>query len=228
MKLFNFKNLLFTLILFGTFSVYSQVDTSKIKILDGEKNIKKGNIQIPASSAKMKITPPIDFDLNIDNKINPEAISKSLKSTNPTIKNHNFLMETLPENKDIIVKKYWEGKDVTNKKLESNMSLGTISSTSKTVRIECRDHSYVDGDRIRIFQNEQIVSTNIGLKGNYYVLYLTLVPGYNRIDFQALNQGLSGPNTAELTVYDENGTVISSKEWNLPTGYTATLGIIKK
>jgi len=58
------------------------------------------------------------------------------------------------------------------------------------------------------------------------VYYLTLEKGYNRIDFQAINQGLSGPNTAELNLYDANGTLISSKEWNLETGQTATLGVI--
>ena len=62
----------------------------------------------------------------------------------------------------------------------------------------------------------------------YYVLYVNLEPGYNRIDFQALNQGFSGPNTAELNVYDDKGNLISAKEWNMPTGATATIGIIKK
>ena len=139
-----------------------------------------------------------------------------------------MLLETLPEDRDIIGKKYWQGKDVTHQRLKSNMSLGTVSSTSETVKIECRDHAYIDGDRIRIYVNEKPVSTNIGLKYNYYVLYVNLEPGYNRIDFQALNQGLSGPNTAELIVYDDKGTIISAKEWNLATGQTATLGIIKK
>ena len=136
-------------------------------------------------------------------------------------------METLPEDKDIMGKKYWKGKDVTHQRLASNFSLGTVKSTTKVVRLETRDHSYVDGDRIKVFLNEQVVSTNIGLKGNYFVIYLTLEPGYNRIDFMALNQGLSGPNTAEFKVYDQNGTLISDKEWNLATGQTATLGIIK-
>ena len=79
---------------------------------------------------------------------------------------------------------------------------------------------------IRIFLNEQVVSDNIGLKGNYYVYYITLEKGYNRIDFQAINQGLSGPNTAELNLYDANGNLISSKEWALGTGQNATLGVL--
>ncbi|MHB1148462.1 MAG: hypothetical protein ACYC01_12815, partial [Lutibacter sp.] len=151
-----------------------------------------------------------------------------LEQNNANSKNHNFLMETLPEDKDIIGLKYWKGQDVTHKKLESSVSLGTVKSTTKTVKIECRDFGLVDGDRIQIYLNNTIVSTNIGLKGNYFVVYLNLEEGFNRIDFQALNQGYSGPNTAEMIVYDAMGNTISSKEWNLATGETATLGIIKK
>jgi hypothetical protein len=51
--------------------------------------------------------------------------------------------------------------------------------------------------------------------------------GMNRIDFKALNEGSSSPNTAEFEVYDENGKMISSKEWSITTGFTATLLIRK-
>jgi len=210
---------------------FSQSDTTKVlsktKKIDNEINVKKSTNKLKAKPATTKSNPNSNIDFKIESKPNAAAINKNLnqhKSTN----NQNFLMETLPEDRDIIGLKYWKGKDVTHNKLESHLSLGTISSTSKTVKIECRDHSYIDGDRIRIFLNEKVVSTNISLKGNYYVVYVNLEPGYNRIDFQALNQGLSGPNTAELNVYDDKGNLISSKDWNLPTGYIATLGIIQK
>lgn len=223
--------LLILLISFSSPRLFSQNDTAKIglkeKKITDEISDTKGNYQLKAISATTKVKPISNFDLKIDKKLNTAAINKNLNQHKSTSQNQNFLLEELPEDKDIIGKKYWKGKDVTHKKLESNLTLGTISSKSKTVKIECRDHSYVDGDRIRIYLNEKVVSTNIGLKGNYYVLYINLEQGYNRIDFQALNQGFSGPNTAELNVYDDKGNLISAKEWNLPTGSTATLGIIK-
>jgi len=212
------------LISFSFSSLFSQNDTTKTKKTDNEINTTKGNYKLKATT---KVQPKSNFDLRNENKLNTEAINKNLKKNKPTAQTQNFLLEELPEDKDIIGKRYWKGKDVTNKKLESNLSLGTINSSTKTVKIECRDHSYVDGDRIRIYLNEKVISDNIGLKGNYYVYYINLEPGYNRIDFQALNQGSSGPNTAELNVYDDKGNLISAKEWNLPTGATATLGIIK-
>ncbi len=220
------KSLFFILLIsFSAANLFSQNDTTKK--IDNEINTIKGNYQLKATSATNKVQPVTDFDLRNEHKLNTDAINKNLNEHKPTAQTQNFLMEELPEDKDIIGKRYWKGKDVTNKKLVSTFSLGTIKSATKTVKIECRDYSYVDGDRIKIYLNEQVISDNIGLKGNYYVLYVDLKQGYNRIDFQALNQGFSGPNTAEFSVYDANGNLLSSKEWNLATAETATLGIIK-
>ncbi|WP_372769259.1 hypothetical protein [Lutibacter sp.] len=197
--------------------------------MDNESSMLKSKTPIKATFENTKTAPSSpNFNLKMDEKLNTSAIDKNLEENKSASKNHNFLMETLPEDKDIIGLKYWKGQDVTHKKLESNFSLGTVKSSTKTVKIECRDFGLVDGDRIQIFLNNTIVSANIGLKGNYFVVYLNLEEGYNRIDFQALNQGYSGPNTAEMIVYDANGNIISSKEWHLSTGETATLGIIKK
>lgn len=230
MKIFLKYLFLILFIGYAPHTFYGQADTTqtknKIERIDETKGAVGTNKLKAIPKLPAKTLPPM-IDLNANKKINPESIKKNLDQ-NKKNKQHSMLLETLPEDRDIMGRKYWKGKDVTHQKLKSNMSLGTISSTTKTVKIECRDHAYIDGDRIRIYVNERAVSTNIGLKYNYYVLYVNLEPGYNRIDFQALNQGLSGPNTAELIVYDENGTVLSSNEWNLGTGQTATLGIIKK
>lgn len=215
------------LICMVSFSSYSQNDSLKIKRIDNETNQTQSTNQLKAKSLNTRINPTTQIDLNIEQKLNTAAINENLNK-NKSNNNQNFLAEKLPEDSDIIGLKYRNGKDITNQKLASNFSLGTSTTTTKTVKVECRDYSYVDGDRIRIYVNEQVVSDNIGLKGNYYVYYVTLEKGYNRIDFQALNQGLSGPNTAELTLYDANGKVLSSKEWNLLTGETATLGVIFK
>lgn len=220
----------FLILLIGFIPIlsFSQNDTTKVVTkpikIDTEITT-KGNFQLNVSN---NVKPVTDFNFDIENKVNPEAINNSLNQHKSTVNTQNFLLETLPEDRDIIGKKYWKGKDVTHEKLKSNISLGTVKSATKMVKIECRDHSYIDGDRIRIYLNEKVVSSNIGLKSNYYVLYLNLEKGYNRIDFQALNQGFSGPNTAEVILYDANGTIISAKDWNISTGETATLGVIIK
>ena len=230
-KMTHYLKIVLTLLLTVGLSsgLLGQTDTTKVKQnLErvGENTGTVKSVKLKAKTPPMKKAQP-EVDLKTNKKINPEAVNKKLYQQKKKTQS-SMLLETLPEDRDIIGKKYWQGKDVTHQRLKSNMSLGTVSSTSETVKIECRDHAYIDGDRIRIYVNEKPVSTNIGLKYNYYVLYVNLEPGYNRIDFQALNQGLSGPNTAELIVYDDKGTIISAKEWNLATGETATLGIIKK
>lgn len=217
---------IFFVCLIFQFSVSAQTDTTKVKKIDNEVNTAVKTNQLRAKSSTKKIIPNSNLDLTTNKKVNKKAITSNLNKYQTN--KRNILLETQPEDRDIMGKKYFMGKDETHKRSVTNHSLGTIYSVSKEVRIECRDHSYVDGDRIRILVNDQPVSTNIGLKGHYYVLYIPLNPGYNKIDFQALNMGTSGPNTAELRVYDDKGVLISSKEWGMITGEIATLGIIKK
>lgn len=222
----QYLQILFSLIIsFSGLNLFSQNDSSKVNKIDNELTTTQNSGQLKVDFSKMKVNPNTNLDFKIDAKVNTEAINSNLNKYSNT-NNSNFLMETLPEDRDITGKKYWNNEDVTHKKLKSSMSLGTLKSKTKTVRIECRDHSYVDGDRIRIYLNEHVVSDNIGLKGNSYVYYVTLEKGYNKLDFQAINQGLSGPNTAELNVYDADGNLISSKEWGLGTGEVATLGVL--
>jgi len=128
---------------------------------------------------------------------------------------------------DILVKRFFNGKDVSTTKIESNTSLGTFEGSTKFVRIEFRDHGLVDGDRVRIYLNNNVVQPNITLVGISAFIELKMNKGYNRIDFSALNQGAVGPNTAAFLVYDDQGKLITAQAWNLATSQSATLGIIR-
>jgi hypothetical protein len=57
---------------------------------------------------------------------------------------------------------------------------------------------------------------------------ITLTDGFNALEFFALNEGSSRPNTAEMKVFDENELMIASHQWLLTTGYTARLLVLKK
>jgi len=130
--------------------------------------------------------------------------------------------------KDVLVSKYWNGKNVSIKKFQTSLELGKIETDSKSIRIICRDHSYVDGDRVKLYVNEEVIRRSITLQGGYYTININLREGFNRIDIEALNQGSSGPNTAEFKVLDEFGAVLADKEWNILTGYIATLVVMRK
>lgn len=111
---------------------------------------------------------------------------------------------------------------------QSDQDLGTFKSGGQQVKIVCRDYQYVDGDRVAVLVNDEIVVPSIWLTESYTSFYLPLKKGFNKISFKALNQGSSGPNTAAFIVYDDTGNVISSNEWNLLTGVKANLIIVKE
>ena len=127
------------------------------------------------------------------------------------------------------------GKWKKNKEKEKNPNnyngeayLGDVKTISETANIVCRDFEYVDGDRVSIMVNDEIVVHNLTLNSSFRGINLKLKEGFNKVDFIALNQGDSGPNTAELRIYDDNDVLISSNQWNLATGAKATLIIVKK
>lgn len=103
-----------------------------------------------------------------------------------------------------------------------------VKTGAKFVNVKYRDHESVDGDLIRVYVNRDVVQSSISLGGSFSGFTLTLEEGVNKIEFEALNQGSSGPNTAELHVYDDNGMIISVNEWNLLTGNKATIMVIKE
>jgi len=109
----------------------------------------------------------------------------------------------------------------------SGQNFGTFNTNSKTIEVLCRDHQYVDGDKVALIHNGNVIIHQIYLKENFQSFIIDLVEGQNIIEFKALNQGTSGPNTAHFRVFDENGIMIVENEWNLATGVKATLMVQK-
>jgi hypothetical protein len=72
------------------------------------------------------------------------------------------------------------------------------------------------------------VQARVYLTGGFSGFKLDLKKGFNKIDFLALNQGESGPNTAEFRVVDDLGNLVSANRWNLATGVKATIIIVKE
>ncbi len=105
--------------------------------------------------------------------------------------------------------------------------LGDFKSNAKSVRVVFRDHQHPDGDRVQVRLNDEIFYPNILLQESYKKLDVDLKTGFNKIDFVALNQGESGPNTAEVRVYDDQGNLMMANRWNLATGTKATFIVVK-
>tara|TARA_R110002049_G_scaffold87533_1_gene221871 strand:+ start:17537 stop:18214 length:678 start_codon:yes stop_codon:yes gene_type:complete len=105
---------------------------------------------------------------------------------------------------------------------------GDFKSKAAFVNVVYRDHGYVDGDIIQVRVNDDVVQARVFLTGGFSGFKLDLQKGFNKIDFVALNQGESGPNTAEFKVVDDKGILVSHNQWNLATGVKATIIVVKE
>ena len=108
-----------------------------------------------------------------------------------------------------------------------DMFMGEIKSNGKFIGVVCRDHEYVDGDRVKIYANDRVADPNILLTGTFRGVNVDLKKGFNRIEFEALNEGSSSPNTAQIDVYDDQGKLIYSNKWLLSKGSKASLIVTK-
>ncbi|WP_233451058.1 hypothetical protein [Hanstruepera ponticola] len=107
--------------------------------------------------------------------------------------------------------------------------LGDFKTKSKKVTIAYKDGGgVVDGDRIRVFADEDIIRAEVLLSYTMTGFELELKEGFNKLDFQALNEGEASPNTAEVLILDEGGNVIAHEYWALATGVKATIIVVKE
>jgi len=121
-----------------------------------------------------------------------------------------------------------EGSNVLLEETKKNQYYGDFKTKSTTARIQYRDFGAVDGDVIKIYVNDNIVRSSVTLTGDFSGFTLPLQPGFNKVEFEALNTGYSFPNTAEFEVYDDKGVRITANSWNLSTGFKASIIIVKE
>lgn len=109
-----------------------------------------------------------------------------------------------------------------------NQYLGGFKTQSFTATVRYRDAAFVDGDKIKVHLNDQVIEPEVTMDGEYNGFKIDLKDGINKIDFEALNEGFAAPNTAEFQVYDHKGAVIQSSQWNVGTGYKAIILLLKE
>ncbi|HMC01681.1 MAG TPA: hypothetical protein VKN14_11655 [Flavobacteriaceae bacterium] len=205
--------------------------------LDSQNN----SAAIPAEEKKDADNPSLDIkplnNVGISNKKDDKVNGLSVPSnTNIVIENEDFSMfnEEFANPAELFQKQLKNNlrmkDDLETKQYgnTTNQFLGDFTTKALYIKVVYRDHEYFDGDRIRVFVNDDVYKPNILLESDYKGFKLDLLEGFNKIDFQALNQGTSGPNTAEFQVIDDAGNIISSNRWNLATGVKASIMIIKE
>jgi hypothetical protein len=199
-------------------------------------------------STKFKAIPPINKSPKIKKVTPPKADIPPIKTPNvfknpqllnpkpsplaPISPTNNFSMT--PKNNFINPGDVYKNK--LNKKEDNpegvvyrkNQNLGDFKTGSFTAKVRYRDAAYVDGDEIRVYLNDKVIQYQVNLDNDFKGFEIVLEKGFNKIDFEALNQGSSGPNTAEFQVYDDKGGLISASQWNLGTGFKATIILVKE
>jgi hypothetical protein len=216
-----FKVILIILSLFFTSAHFAQVkdkENKSIRIPAEPSKIKKDSTPV-----KIKVAPKLDKK---DDKAGGDKAEGKKKFTiKESEKPFSMTDGDGLKSPSEIYEKRWS-KDLEKGGVIKTMSdqfLGEHRVDTKFVNIVCRDHEYPDGDRVRIYINGYIVKQNLVLQSSYRRVEVNLAEGKNTIEIEALNQGESGPNTAEFVVYDDKGKLISSKEWNLLTGVKAII-----
>ena len=172
--------------------------------------------------------------LNLKKKDNPflkKLENKNKKDFFPDANVKEKRPERFINSNDLYLSRLNRRETESNKninKFKVDQFLGEIRNDGEYVNIILRDHEYPDGDLIKVQVNENVVMPAILLTEKAKGFKLDLKTGFNVVDFVALNQGSSGPNTAEIIVYDDQGKLVGTNRWNLATGVKATYIIYKQ
>lgn len=202
------------IIVLCVFSSYAQIETTDGGAIPASASSSKS---IPSNSLLNSEPEEPKHSLFPNTEDDDEATSKKKKDFD--MSTDNGLMK-----RKFDYNPSWLTKDrIFKNEFNSGQSFGTYYTHAKQVEILCRDHEYVDGDEVALFHNGRAIIHKIRLRESYQSFIIDLEEGQNVIEFQALNQGTSGPNTAQFKVYDSNGTPMLQNEWNLATGVKATL-----
>jgi hypothetical protein len=214
----RFSLIVFVLLI--SFSGYSQFELPKktLKIAPVTNN----SGQVSPTSSK-SITFPSIFD-----KKDKLAEGVSLLNKKPEQEKSVMEKEQFENPSKIYTENMNKKKDgQVHEKFKSDSFLGEFKTAAKVISISCRDHEAPDGDLVRIWLNDRIVVDAILLDIDFKEVYLDLNEGFNKIEIEALNQGESGPNTAQFVIFDEKKGMITTNKWNLTTGVKAKLIVFK-
>ncbi len=203
------------------------------QITDDPKQIKK----IPAREVEKEVDTDKEEEVDIIEE-EEEQLALSVKKYTDTFdltknKTKGF---TMVQNNDllnpgVIYEEKWRKKKPVEEAglvYEKEQYFGEYKISSSFVHIVFRDYQAIDGDIIRVFANEDVIISRAYLSGSFQAYKLPLQDGFNKIEFVALNQGESGPNTAQFIIIDDKDEVIYNGGWNLATGGIATIMLVKE
>lgn len=218
----NLFKILFLFILFLSFSFWAQPDKGKksISFPRLESNLEvKPKQNLPSFSVKDPFIPKLF-------KTAPKTYEAPKLDKTISMKEPQSDLDPGKEYEDKLNSKSSEGA-MHFSLYRKNEFFGEFKSESAFVGIACRDHGNVDGDQIKVWLNGVLVVEFVQLSGGFQQLNIALVQGFNKIEIEAINEGIYVPNTAEFVVTDEKGILINNNKWNLGAGFKASFVVVK-
>ncbi|MBF4985679.1 hypothetical protein FNJ87_15555 [Nonlabens mediterrranea] len=106
--------------------------------------------------------------------------------------------------------------------------LGEIKTGKAVLNMTLWDPRLEDGDRVRIWLNDEILITDMTLLNAAQGFPINLKDGFNKIEIEALNQGYSAPNTSGIVIRDDEGDVMEEKVCMINAGVKSLLIVIKE
>jgi len=214
------KHLLSIFLFFCTLGLSAQVD-----------NPATGGIAIPKSNNTINPTPdPVTTETPTPLAPPKRSFSSydlEKKENNfSMIKNDGFVSRAAEYEKKVSTSVTPKGEPNTT--VRENQFFGEIRTKSPYLEVLAADFGAEDGDRVRVLINGVVVIPEFTLSNMYTPLMIPLSEGFNKIDFEAMNQGTSGPNTAQFNVYDNKGAMLLQNQWNLATAFHGTVMVIKE
>ena len=206
----KFKIIL-VLLLCGVQLICAQKETpfKKIKLkLDWEE---------PAATQPMLNAPKLEYKSVLEDKdayLKKYSILNNKESKRSVFEQQSDFKNPGDEYKKKLNKEINEGSKV-------DVFFGKFVVNTPNLIIKTRDYMDPDGDKVRIILDDVVVILVIELESSFKTHTVDLKEGDNLLDILALNQGLSGPNTATFSLYDGNNNLITTNNWNLNTGLAA-------
>lgn len=219
------KKIIIAILLTIGFSAYAQYDTGT-----------RGGISIPRNPKNNTTVKPSTTTVSPDSPFSAKPQKKNDFYTPPAFTLGEKKADFSMYQKNDFANRTQEFKERTTVKprgeampeFKGNQDFGEIRTKSGHVDILAADFGAEDGDIVRVLVNGEVVIPAFTLLNSYKPLRIRLMDGFNNIEFEAMNQGTSGPNTAMFMIYDDNEKLLMREEWGLCTGFKGRVMIVKE
>lgn len=211
----------FLVLLLFSFKGFSQFELPKKKLSIAPVSDSKGEVSPISSKA---ISYPSIFD-----KKDKLLSGVSLLKKKPEEEKSIFEKEQFASPAKVYTDKM--NKQVTDGQIyeyyKKDYLLATYKCSTSTAKFALKDFGEPDGDVVRIWLNDEIVIDAITLENAFKEIKLNLRNGQNLLVIEALNEGIVSPNTAQFTIFNNNGEAIGNNLSGLLTNVKATIIINK-